>query len=179
MASLVAIHPGQQLQHAQPIQAQGYESAYPIKNVKRDPEFGGASCVQSILGIAYLVIGSLGVAGVLSGTVLGGCAIAFAVPYALASLSKLVKSDNGTKSCVYLFNIITQVALVVLGSLAITGVISPTVLGWCMIGPTLAALTLACCIGCVWAGCLAVVASTDPNGVAEAFSEILEQQNYG
>ena len=130
------------------------------QRLAKDGEEGNCCfCVSSTLGLALLIIGAVGAAGLMSGVSVGGCAVGLSIPMALASCCGGAANKGKSQASEILNNVIYAVVMTILGSLAIAGVIPPTTMGWCLVLPTLVKIALSCVInGCI--GCIAVGAVT-------------------
>jgi hypothetical protein len=100
---------------------------------------------EIILLLALFVIGCCAAAGHLNGIVTGGCAIGLTAPLLLSSLIRAVLAK---KRCTPVVMTILAVALVIIGALAIAGVLLPHTVGWVMIAPALPAIALTSCLCC-------------------------------
>ena len=96
------------------------------------------------IGIALIVIGALALTGHLSGIVAGGCAVGLGGLAFVLNLIHAIKTDDPKQRAGAIVSAILNLALIIIGSLAITGILSGAAVGWAIIGPMIASLALGC-----------------------------------
>lgn len=109
------------------------------------------SSTSGIFGFALFIIGCVAAAGHMNGVVAGGCVVGLSTPMLLLAVGTIASSKNKQVVGAAIWNVIQSIALVIIGSLTITGIMTPITAGWCVIGPSLVGLSLACCCACCFA----------------------------
>ena len=110
----------------------------------------GVNGFNGTLKFALFIIGCVAAAGHMTGVVAGGCVVGLSIPIILAAIGQLIGGEQKVDA---VGSIILSIFLSVMGSLAIPGIVTPVVTGWCVIVPTLISLSLVCCI-CCCVGCV-------------------------
>lgn len=112
-------------------------------------------CSSMILSTALFIIGCLAAAGHVNGIVLGGCIVGASAPIVLLCIASAILS-KGRDRVVSIIMMISELAMVAIGALTITGIISPFVAGLIVVVPTVVILGMGyicayCCCGCAGA----------------------------
>lgn len=122
-------------------------------HVDEDPkeDFNCLQCSANIIGIALFVIACVTAAGHMSGVAAGGCFIGLSAPLVILSIIQACKEKNGCIKAMHGVSVIASIALMIIGALALSGVIPSTTAGWAYLGIALGQVGLGvlacCCIG--------------------------------
>lgn len=104
--------------------------------------------VQGVFTLALFIIGCVAAAGHMTGIVAGGCMVGLSGAALVILIAYLVRGNNTINVVLKLPNLVDLVATAILGSLAMTGVVSPFAAGWGVLSAALGAGTLNCAIAC-------------------------------
>jgi hypothetical protein len=133
----------------------------------------GLSSVCEVFGgtltLALFIIGCVAAAGHMTGVVAGSCAVGLSAPLLLASVLRAVMADNPVERSTAVGSMIMHIALIIIGSLAIAGVIPASAVGLAIILPTVIGLAISCCACCC--ACSAILALLGLGAAATAFSD--------
>ncbi len=103
---------------------------------------------SQVINLVLFIIGCVAVAGHMNGVVAGGCVVGFSVPLILTAIGSIISAKHPLLRSAAVYQLIQAVALTIIGSLAIAGIVTPITAGWCVIAPTIIGLSLACCCVC-------------------------------
>jgi len=117
------------------------------------PQSGGYTvttepdCVPLIilLALARLVMGCVAVAGLLSGTTMGGATLGLSLGLFFLSTIDFDSYASSSKKDWNKFKIVMHLALAIIGTLGLTGVISSVGMGWAILGYSFLLIPLNCC----------------------------------
>jgi len=128
---------------------QGVRSADPDDvpqiNVKKMMLQSCAACCSAPIGLALFIIGVCAAAGTMSGIVAGGCAIGLSVPLLLIAVINGRKDFMGNdRTFDMVTGIISCLAYIVFGALAITGVFPAASVGYAILGVSAIQLIISC-----------------------------------
>lgn len=112
--------------------------------------------VGVISGMALFVVATLGLAGVVNGVVMGGCAVGLSVPVLITNIN-LARKVRGPFKVMPISQAALHAAIAILGALGIAGVVSASSIGWVVLMPYFIALgtillVACCCCPCITYG---------------------------
>jgi len=105
-------------------------------------------CGTTVFGFALFIIGCMSAGGYFTGVVAGGCAVGLSIPLLLMYLVKGVFAKTPQERSQAVINAILMLAVIIIGSLGITGVLPATTVGWVIVAPTLISLVISYCSCC-------------------------------
>ena len=123
-------------------------NSYSAQNEAVNPVVKCCTGVAGVIGLALLIIGCVGVAGHLTPTVMGGCAVGLGVPLLLAGVVKARAGKSALEKTEGIAAASMELVVVIMGILALAGALSATAVGWTIIGPTVITLSIAAVICC-------------------------------
>ncbi len=115
------------------------------------------SC-NALIGIALFVIGCVAAAGAMNGVTIGWCIVGLSIPSLIGYVIGAIAGRTPGEKAANAIPLLITIALIVIGALAVAGIVTPVVAGWCVIGPTLAilAIGIVCCYCCAPCACMAL-----------------------
>lgn len=105
-------------------------------------------CGTTVIGFALFIIGCMAAGGYFTGVVAGGCAVSLSIPLLLMYLIKGVVAKTPQVRSQAVINAIMMLAITIIGSLGIAGVLPAITIGWVVVAPTLISMVVSYCSCC-------------------------------
>jgi hypothetical protein len=106
---------------------------------------------EACIGLALLIIACLTVTGVMSGVVAGGTIVGLAGVTFMLKVAKAIFAKSKADRYAAIAGSVLVLALAVLGTLSLVGVIPASIAAYTILGAAAASIMIDCCLGCVTA----------------------------